>query len=524
MRRTLLPLLFVLAALVAAPLYAEEDHHDHGAHEKHEGEPDDCCAGGGEHDHDHDHGAEGKDGHDHGGAAGKDAHGHDEAAEGHDDHDHGKEAGAHDDHGHGKAADAHDDHGHEKAADSHDDHGDSHGDADEHGHGGHDDHHDEFPTGPNGGRLVEGGGLEAEIAIFETGVAPQLRVWIRDGDTVVDPSQVKLAVTLKRLAREPERLTFQPRGDFLLADQTIGEPHSFRLDIEAHAGGKTLRGGYDQIEARVTISAAEAAAGAVTSAVAGPRDLGRSLQLTGRIGIPSDRLAELHPRFAGVVREASGTIGDRVTKGQTLAVLESSATLARFALVSPHDGVLLDRRAVVGGSAADDDKLYIVADLSQVWADLDVYGEDTHVVHVGETVTIRDEAHRDDEDAVVATAKISYVSPLRDVHTQTTLARAVLPNADGRWAPGAFVSATIDLDEPPAKVAVPPSALQTWMGQTAVFVHAEGVWEARPVRIGRSGDEWVELLSGVDAGTTVATGNTFLLRAEVEKAGASHDH
>jgi membrane fusion protein, heavy metal efflux system len=467
MRQTLL-LSFVCAfAMMVAPLHAKDGHHDHGSHESHGdheghgGEHDDCCDDAGTGAHDHDH-------------------------------DHGKA-------------------GHDDAKD-------------DHGHGGHDDHHDEEPTGPHGGRLVEDGGLSAELAIFDQGVAPQLRVWVRDGDAIVDPSKVRLDVTLRRLGRAPQRLTFQPRGDFLLADQTIDEPHSFAVTVEARVAEKTLRADYEQIEARVTIPAAEAAAGGVTSAVAGPRDLGRSLQLTGRIGIPSDRLAELHPRFAGIVREASGRIGERVSKGQVLAVLESNETLARFPLVSPFDGVLLDRRAVVGGSAGVDDALYVVADLSEVWADLDVYGEDTHVVHVGESVTIRDEAHGDDEDAVVATAKISYVSPLRDVHSQTTLARAVLPNTGGRWSPGAFVSATIDLDEPPAAVAVPPSALQTWKGVTAVFVHAEGVWEARPVRLGRSGDEWVEILSGLDAGTTVATGNTFLLRAEVEKAGAAHVH
>jgi cobalt-zinc-cadmium efflux system membrane fusion protein len=110
------------------------------------------------------------------------------------------------------------------------------------------------------------------------------------------------------------------------------------------------------------------------------------------------------------------------------------------------------------------------------------------------------------------------------VHTQTTLARAVLPNTDGRWSPGAFVSATIALQEAPAGVAVPPSSLQTWRGRDAVFVHVNGIWEARPVRTGRRGGSWIELLSGVEAGTEVATGNTFLLRAEIEKAGASHDH
>ncbi|MFN2375468.1 MAG: efflux RND transporter periplasmic adaptor subunit [Candidatus Binatia bacterium] len=391
------------------------------------------------------------------------------------------------------------------------------GDHDDHGH----DQHEESQaaTGPHGGRLLSKDGFAVEVTIFETGVEPQIRAYAYEDDEALDPAGVKLKVTLHRLAREPEVLAFEKRGDFLLGDRTVSEPHSFGVEVEASAGRHSLRERYETVEARVTLAPEVAAAGGITGAVAGPRDLERLRRLTGRVGIASDRLVQLKPRFAGVVREAGGRIGDRVAAGAALAVVESSATLSRFRIDAPLDGVLLDRRAAVGSSVATDDVLFVVADLTEVWADFDVYGADTAVVKAGESVVIRD-----DSGAPPVAARISYVSPLRDVHTQTMLARAVLPNADGRWAPGAFLTGTIDLDEEPAAVAVPLSALQAWRGRDAVFIHAEGVWEARPVVVGRRGEEWLEILEGLEAGTAVATGNTFLLRAEVEKAGASHDH
>lgn len=398
------------------------------------------------------------------------------------------------------------------ASESHDEHG-----HDEHGH--EEAAHAEGATGPHGGRLLEGDHLQAEVTIFEEGVPPQMRVWLYDDGKPLPATDARVTITLQRLGRAPETIAFSPRGDFLVGDRVVEEPHSFVVEIDAVAGSRKLHASYETFEARVVIAPEVAAAGGVTSMVAGPRELERSLHLTGRIGIPSDRLADLHPRFAGLVREAVGGIGDKVERGAVLATLESNATLARYTVASPLSGVILDRRVVVGATVAESDVLYTVADLSRVWADFDVYGSDTSVVHVGEDLVVRDDAH-----AVEAAAKVSYVSPLRDVHTQTTLARAVLDNADGRWSPGAFVSATIALEEKPAAVAVPPSALQTWRGNEAVFILADGIWEARPVLVGRRGDEWIELLSGVDAGTTVATGNTFLLRAEIEKAGASHDH
>lgn len=374
-------------------------------------------------------------------------------------------------------------------------------------------------SGAHGGRLVGDGVLQAEVLLFETGVAPQMRMWITRAGRTVPPSEVSASVVLRRLARRPQAIAFEPREDFLLGDRVIDEPHSFRVDVEAVHAGHTLRASYETVEARVTIPVAVAMAGGVTSEVAGPRDLERSLHLTGRIGIAPDRIATLRPRFSSMIFEAGGTVGDRVRRGDTLATLESSSSLSRYSLTSPLTGVILERRAVAGTSVTETDALYTVADLSRVQADLDVYGQDALLIKTGEEVSVRDDAH-----AIEARTTVAYVSPLRDVHTQTTLARAELDNTDGRWAPGAFVSATLGLQETAATVAVPPSALQTWRGHEAVFVHADGVWEARPVRIGRRGERWVEVIDGLDAGTTVAAGNTFLLRAEIEKTGASHDH
>lgn len=389
------------------------------------------------------------------------------------------------------------------------DHGDPHG---------HDDHHDE-PTGPHGGRLLESGDFAVEVSIFETGVAPQLRVYLYDDGEPIDPAAATLRLVLHRLAAPPEPFTFRPVGDFLLGDHVVAEPHSFEVELTATAGARTLSARYESFEARVTIPEEVAEASGVGEVVADRRDLGRTRRLNGRIGIPTDRIAQLVPRFAGIVRQASGRIGEQVRAGQDLAVLENSTTLSTYRLDAPIDGTILARSAVAGAAVTTGEVLYTIADLSEVWADFDVYRDDVSIVRPGETVVVRDDSGRAE-----ATAKIAYVSPLRDVHTQTMLARAVLDNAHGRWAPGSFVTGTIRIDEEPAGIAVPLSALQTWNGRDAVFLHAEGIWEPRPVLLGRRGDEWVEILEGIDPGSTVATGNTFLLRAEIEKAGAAHDH
>lgn len=395
-----------------------------------------------------------------------------------------------------------------------DDHHADHG-GDPHGHG---DDHDE-PGGPHGGRLLESGDFAVEVSIFETGVAPQLRVYFYDDGAPLDPAKATLRLVLHRLAARPEPFRFEPVGDFLLGDHVVVEPHSFEVEITATWGARSLTARYESFEARVAIPEAVARASGVGDIVAGERDLERTRRLTGRIGIPTDRLVNLAPRFAGVVEQAGGRIGERVRAGDNLAVLENSQTLATYRLDAPIDGTILARSAVAGAAVTTGDVLYSIADLSEVWADFDVYRDDVAIVRAGENVTVRDDSSRAE-----TTAPVSYVSPLRDVHTQTMLARAVLANDGGRWAPGTFVTGSIAIDEEPARIAVPVSALQTWRGHDVVFLHADGVWEPRPVRIGRQGDQWVEILEGIEPGSTVAAGNTFLLRAEIEKAGASHDH
>lgn len=395
--------------------------------------------------------------------------------------------------------------------------GKGHADAAEENHAA--DHHDDAPEGPHGGRLLRSGDFAVEVSIFETGIEPQLRLYLFDHDRPVDPAGATASVDLTRLGREPEHLSFSVVGDFLVGDRVVAEPHSFDVDLEVSWKGQTLTACYETLEARVGLDAATFAVHGLATEVAEPRPLERSRRLSGRVGIPGDRIVDVRPRFPGVLREAVGRVGDTVRKGQAVAVIESDQSLSRYEVPSPLDGVLLERKAVAGAAVAQTDVLFVVADLTEVWADLDVYGTDTSVVRSGEAVTVRDDIR-----GIEAKAVLSYISPLRDVHTQTMLARAVLANADGRWTPGAFLTATVNIDEAPAAIAVPVSSLQTWRGREAVFVVVGDIQEARPVRIGRRGEQWVEVLEGLRPGDVVATGNTFLLRAEIEKAGASHDH
>ena len=123
-----------------------------------------------------------------------------------------------------------------------------------------------------------------------------------------------------------------------------------------------------------------------------------------------------------------------------------------------------------------------------------------------------------------AKGTIDYIGPIIGESTRTGVARMTLPNRDGGWQPGLFVSAHVAVEEGQAAVAVPETALQTVGGHDVVFVRSADGYDAREVKIGRRGDGWVEVTSGLSAGEEYVSAGSFIFKAELGKSEASHDH
>ncbi len=73
-------------------------------------------------------------------------------------------------------------------------------------------------------------------------------------------------------------------------------------------------------------------------------------------------------------------------------------------------------------------------------------------------------------------------------------------------------------------LAVTRQAIQNIRGWSAVFVRYGNTFEARPLQLGLRDSQWVEVLSGLSAGEQYVAKNSFVLKAEIGKSGASHAH
>ncbi len=250
----------------------------------------------------------------------------------------------------------------------------------------------------------------------------------------------------------------------------------------------------------------------ITVEAAAPAVLRKTLKLNGKIGPNEERMAHVSPRFPGIVKSIAKRLGDEVKTGDVLAVIESNESLQPYEVKSEIDGTIIKKDIALGEFVDTSKTIFIVADLRTVWVDFGVYRGEADGLRVGQKVLIQP-----GESADKIESTISYISPFGTENTQTTLARAVVPNANGQLRPGLFVDGQAVLAEVPVPVAVKANALQTVEDRPVVFVETGKGFEVREVATGDHDDQFVEIKSGVAAGEKYAAENSFLIKSELAR-------
>jgi len=218
------------------------------------------------------------------------------------------------------------------------------------------------------------------------------------------------------------------------------------------------------------------------------------------------------------VREVRAGIGERVARGATLALVQSNESLETYAVTAPISGTVLERTAQVG-EVTSSAPLFVVSDLSSVWAELDAYGTDLKRLRIGQTVDV--EAV---DGSASGSGKIALIAPVASRTSQSVRARVPLANDEQLWRPGQFVSGRVTVAETTVPLAVRKSALQQFRDFQVVFARVGNTYEVRMLELGRRDQEFTEVLGGLEPGEQYVTDNSFLVKADVEKSGASHDH
>jgi membrane fusion protein, heavy metal efflux system len=187
-----------------------------------------------------------------------------------------------------------------------------------------------------------------------------------------------------------------------------------------------------------------------------------------------------------------------------------------FLVVAPMAGVVLKRSVSPGLLIQREEVLFEIAELSQVWAVVDVYEKDLGEVREQGEVKLHAEAYKD----LTFIGQITLIEPALDEAGRTAHVRVVLDNHEGKLRPGMFVTAAVPLrgaTEVEA-TAVPDDSIQKISGLTAVFVAVGPTqFELRPVEVGREAHGMIEIRHGLKEGERVVAKGAFVLKSEFLK-------
>ncbi|HHH10594.1 MAG TPA: efflux RND transporter periplasmic adaptor subunit [Sorangium sp.] len=200
-----------------------------------------------------------------------------------------------------------------------------------------------------------------------------------------------------------------------------------------------------------------------------------------------------------------------------------SGNAGGYALVAPLSGTIVGWHIGVGEVLAEDARAFTIADLSSVWVNVTVYAKNLPRVRIGQRALVRAEGIEQPTEG-----RISYLSRTVQEITRSATARVVLEDPGEAWRPGLFVTAEVEVDEVEAHVVVAAEAVQRLEGKHVVFVRDGNELEARPVVLGRHGHSGeqrvVEIVSGLTPGELLVVKNSFIIKAELGKGSAGHEH
>jgi Cu(I)/Ag(I) efflux system membrane fusion protein len=195
-----------------------------------------------------------------------------------------------------------------------------------------------------------------------------------------------------------------------------------------------------------------------------------------------------------------------------IAAMEKSHTVpVTVQWTAPRDGIVLQRNAIEGMRAQPGDVLFRIADISLVWALVDVEERDLGSIAVGQPVTVRTRSYPDRKFE----GKIDVIYPQVNRETRTARVRVELSNADFALLPDMYVDAEIDTgSQKPVLSVAESSVLDTGSRQTVLVNKGQGRFEPRDVKLGRHGEGYVEVREGIAEGDAVVTSANFLIDAE----------
>ena len=183
-----------------------------------------------------------------------------------------------------------------------------------------------------------------------------------------------------------------------------------------------------------------------------------------------------------------------------------------FGILAPLSGTIVKTYVAEGQYVKEGEKLFEIADFRKMWFMFTAYEADLPFIQVGQIVEITSPS----SPGPATKARVAFISPNLDDMTRSARVRVVLENPDGRFKNKTFAQGVVTIDAPEV-LAVPRSAVLAPGDTPRVYVEkGQGVYQQRPVSLGRVGDACWEVLDGVKEGERVVLAGNMLIDAQAQ--------
>lgn len=208
-------------------------------------------------------------------------------------------------------------------------------------------------------------------------------------------------------------------------------------------------------------------------------------------------------KVTGKLYEYTVSEGDKVEKGQSIAIVDRDETGLKYELAkveSPLSGIvartLLDKGAVVlpsGGSVISGTAVAIVVNMDEMLVRLNIPESDIAYIKKGLQAEIKVDAYPQGN----FTGEISKVSEVVDSQTRTLPVEITIPNQEHRLKSGMFCRIDLIAAELKEVLVLPQDALVRELGANYVFIVKDHTAKKKKVTLGVQEDSLIQVLEGV---------------------------
>jgi len=205
-----------------------------------------------------------------------------------------------------------------------------------------------------------------------------------------------------------------------------------------------------------------------------------------------------------------------ISDGQIRELEEKGEAQRTLTLYAPNSGFVIKKDVNQGMRIMPEKELYTIADLSNVWVDVDIYESEIPFVRLGQNASVT----LSYDPSTSFNGKVSYIYPYVGEKTRTVKARLDVPNPGFKLKPDMYVNAEIKIDAG-RQLAVPEEAVLDSGVRKIVFLDkGNGHFEPREVKLGAKVDGAYQVVSGLNEGEKIAASSAFLLDSESRLAEA----